>query len=496
MFEKITPEMAGVTSHAVAEYISVLERYHASTHGFVMLKGDKIFAEHYWAPFHKDFCHRMYSQTKSFVSVAIGLLVEDGKLSLDDRICDLFPEKQSTEADVYLSKQTVREMLTMTTVGQHKNWFAEGAYDRTELYFSDRKITRPPSTLWEYDSAGSQVMCDLVEKLSGMKMFDFLNERIFKHMGTFKTARILKTPNGVSWGDSAMLCTVRDTASFGRFVMNYGTWNGERLMNEEYLKVATSKVVDNTTSSHVNVYYGEGYGYQFWRVYGGGFAMIGMGDQLTLCYPEADMILSITSDNQGSDIIRQFIIGGFYDLIVRNAKKEALPEDKCAESHLAEVTKDLKLRSVKGQPDSPMREEINGTVYECESNRMGIKSFSFHFKNESEGEFRYTNAQGDKVIPFGINKNVFGKFPELGYSNEFGGARTDDGFTYNDAVSCAWLQDNKLILFVQIIDNYFGNMSAIFGFRDGDCAVSMEKTAEDFLGTYQGTMLAHENKCF
>ena len=418
MFEKTTPEAVGISSRAVGEFISLLERYHASTHGLVMMRGDKIFAEHYWEPFHKDFCHRMYSQTKSFVSVAIGLLVEDGKLSLDDKICDLFPEKQDASPDRYLAEQTVRDMLTMTTVGQHKNWFVAGDPDRTHMYFSDRSISRPSATLWEYDSAGSQVMCNLVEKLAGKSMFDFLNERIFSHLGTFKTARILKTPNGVSWGDSAMLCTVRDTASFGRFVMNYGTWCGKRLMNEAYLKEATSAVVDNTVSSHLNAYHGEGYGYQFWRLVGGGFAMVGMGDQLTLCYPNEDIILSITSDNQGTDWIRQLIIGGFYELIVKRASEESLPEDKAAEAYHAEVTKELKLRAVVGMPDSPMREKINGAVYECESNRMGIKSFSFTFKNATEGELRYVNGQGEKVIPFGVNRNVFGKFPELGYSDE------------------------------------------------------------------------------
>lgn len=494
MFEIITAEQAGVSSRNVARFITLLERYHATTHGLVMLKGDKIFAEHYWAPFNKDFCHRMYSQTKSFVSVAIGLLIEDGKLSLDDKICDLFPEKQTAPPDKYIARQTVKDMLTMSTVGQHKNWFAAEAYDRTKLYFSDRKITRPSNTLWEYDSAGSQVMCDLVEKLTGKTMFDFLNERIFTHLGTFKTARILKTPNGVSWGDSAMVCTVRDAASFGRFVMNYGTWGGKRLMNEAYLREATSAVVDNTVSSHIDTYHGEGYGYQFWRLCGGGFAMVGMGDQLTLCYPEQDIILSITSDNQGCESIRQLIIGGFYELIVSTAMADALPQDTAAENELREITADLKLRAFKGKEDSPMRDEISGVVYECEPNPMGIKEFSFHFKSRDEGELRYVNAQGEKVIPFGVNKNAFGKFPELGYSDEYGGVRTTDGFTYNDAVSLAWLQDNKIILFVQIIDNYFGNMSAIFGFKDDDCAVNMEKTAEDFLGKYQGCALAHKRK--
>ena len=71
MFEKITPEQAGISSSRVADFISVLERRGFATHSLLMMKGDKLFAEYYWSPFNKDFCHRMYSQTKSYVSIAI-----------------------------------------------------------------------------------------------------------------------------------------------------------------------------------------------------------------------------------------------------------------------------------------------------------------------------------------------------------------------------------------------------------------------------------------
>ena len=63
MFERITPEEAGISSDRIAEYIARLERRGATTHSVLMMKGDKIFAEYYWAPFHKDFLHRMYSET-------------------------------------------------------------------------------------------------------------------------------------------------------------------------------------------------------------------------------------------------------------------------------------------------------------------------------------------------------------------------------------------------------------------------------------------------
>ena len=117
MFKVITPEQAGIPSSEISRYIDYLNENSLSTHSLLMMKGDCIFTEAYWKPFHKDFCHRQYSQTKSFVGIAIGLLVSDGKLSLDDRIVDLFSEKIDAPENIpdRLRSQTVGQMLTMTT---------------------------------------------------------------------------------------------------------------------------------------------------------------------------------------------------------------------------------------------------------------------------------------------------------------------------------------------------------------------------------------------
>ena len=96
----------------------------------------------------------------------------------------------------------------------------------------------------------------------------------------------------------------------------------------------------------------------------------------------------------------------------------------------------------------------------------------------------------EKTIPFGINKNVFGKFPELGYSNDYGVLNTTDGFMYDDAVSLCFRDDNKITLTVQIIDRYFGNFSAIFSFNGNTATASFTKTAEDFLNEYNGFIIA------
>ncbi|MBR3806036.1 MAG: serine hydrolase [Clostridia bacterium] len=492
MFERITPEAAGISSDKIVKFIDRIEKRGAIMHSILMMRHGKIFNESYWAPFNKDFCHRMYSQTKSYAAIAIGLLEEEGKLSLDDKVCDIFPDKIDGEISIHLKEQTVRQMLTMTTVGNPVNWFYDtNNPDRTHIYFNERTSVHPAGTIWEYDSAGSQVLCAIVERLSGMPMLDYLKSKLFNKMGTFKTANILKTRNNDSWGDSALLCTTRDMASCAQLLMDGGVWEGERLINEKFVKDATSKQVDNS-SKWFNACFIHGYGYQIWRTEQNGFAFVGMGDEITIALPDRGLVFVCTADHQGTDnLIRNIMVNAFFDIIVDNLSDEPLPEDKDALERLTKRTLDLKLRSMQGMEDSPFRKELNGRVYECEENPMGITKFHFTFSDDGKtGELHYTNAQGDKVLPFGVNHNVFGKFPQLGYSNDHGGLRTTDGFMYNDAVSFAWLEDKKLIVFAQIIDRYFGLMSGVFAFRDNYAAAQFRKVGEDFLQEYNGDMWA------
>lgn len=489
MFERITPEEAGISSRYVADFIDSLQRHGLHMHSVLLMKGDKLFGEYYWAPFHRDFCHRMYSQTKSYVAVAVGLLEEEGKLSIQDKIADYFPEKIDRKLPEYLAQQTIRDMLTMHTSCQCPNWFTAADPDRTHLYFNESAVTRPSGTYFEYDSAGSQVLSSLVEKLSGMSLFDYLNEKIFKKLGTFQTATILKTRNGDSWGDSALVCTSRDMASFARFVMNYGSWKGERLMNEAYLRAATAPQTDNHRTAF-DAYNAAGYGYQIWCAPEGGFSFNGMGCQFTVCLPQHDFIFVCTADNQGYEPAGYLIFAALYDHIVAHLEGASLPADPADGARLTKAVENLSLAHAAGRADSPFAGELNGKTYRCRENRQGISSFSFHFKGDGTGEFRYVNTQGEKALPFGLARNLFVKFPQLGYSDGAGGAVTEDGFMYDCASSAGWLEEKKLLLSVQIIDRYFGNMGAVFAFRGKEAAVSMTKTAENFLNEYEGCFTA------
>ena len=171
-------------------------------------------------------------------------------------------------------------------------------------------------------------------------------------------------------------------------------------------------------------------------------------------------------------------------LIARDASDSPIEENMAAQKSLEEKTADLKLIAADGIKKSSFEDEINGVTYILDKNPMGITKFRLVFDNDG-GKFEYTNAQGDKVIPFGRCKNVFAPFPQEGYADEVGTVESKDVY-YDCASSAAWVEEKKLYIKVQIIDKYFGNMGITIGFRDDVCGIYMNKIAEDFLNEYRG----------
>ena len=103
-FETATPEEVGISSANIRKFVEVLEENELQTHNILLLRHGKLIFEQYWAPFHREHKHRMYSVTKSFVSLAIGFLEQEGRLSLDDPISTYFPA-ESENAHPFRQKQ-------------------------------------------------------------------------------------------------------------------------------------------------------------------------------------------------------------------------------------------------------------------------------------------------------------------------------------------------------------------------------------------------------
>ena len=92
-FIRAVPESVGLSSGNICEFVNRLNSAELPLHSLLVIKDDRLVFEGYQKPYGPDGLHRMFSVTKSMVSLAIGCLADEGKISLDDHIIDYFPEK-------------------------------------------------------------------------------------------------------------------------------------------------------------------------------------------------------------------------------------------------------------------------------------------------------------------------------------------------------------------------------------------------------------------
>lgn len=480
--KKTTPESCGISSRVIEKFIRMLDENGYAMHSVLMARAGKLFYEGYWAPFDREHHHRMNSVSKSFVGIAIGLLIEDGVLTFDMPIASFFPEESDLPEET--AHLTVYDLLTMRTpvIPDDGHWVRDRQFDRIHRYFRER-TPRPTDTSFLYDSAGSYLLSVIVERATGQTLTEYLQKRLLGRLGFSEKTDCIKTPEGYSWGDSGLLVRPLDLLTFAAFVMNGGIHEGKRLMNEEFLRLATSRISDSNLDGYC-AHDTFGYGMQFWKSYEDGFSMNGMGGQFAVCIPKYDFIFVCTADNQGNTASNAVILSTLYHSIVKELSKEPLSPNPAAQSSLDDYTKSLKLVCQEGEKSSPYTHTIEGIKWKLNENPMKIEWLRVRFEGNG-GSLDYKNTQGEKTLPFALGKNLFTTFPQDGYPNMQIGTSTE-GYRYPCAVSASWTEERKLAIRVQMIGKHLGGLYITLAFCEDEIGVRMLKNTNCFLNEYQG----------
>ena len=227
-FPAATPEQVGVSSLWIEKFLDRLEQRGIMMHSVMMLRHGLVFAEGYYAPFRQQDKHRMYSISKSFVATAIGMLVDEGRLQLSDKVVSFFPDKVPADAHPYILDMTVRDLLRMATPYSRVTYEGD-TEDWTKTFFTS-KPDHPPGTVFNYDTSGSHVLTAIVETVAGMPLLDYLRDKGLGALGFSSDAWCVKAPEGTSWGGSGVICTTRDVALLGLLYRNGGILDGKRLL--------------------------------------------------------------------------------------------------------------------------------------------------------------------------------------------------------------------------------------------------------------------------
>ncbi len=490
-FKKVTPESVGATSKSVLDFYKTLDELGYTTHSLLMARGNDILTETYYAPFHKDYLHRAYSVSKSFVAIAIGLLVTENLISLSDVIIDYFPEYRGETTDEYYDNCTVLDMLKMSSnLGTGTYWWGKFK-TRTEAYYS-QKTSKMPGSLFFYDSIGSFVLGNIVEKVTGKNFLEYLKEKVFLELGFSKDSYVLTEPGGYAVGDSAVMCTLRDFLIFARFIAKKGNINGKQYINREFMENAIKSQSFNDLYSAFRGHETHGYGYLIWII-PGGFALLGLGDQLVFYNEKLDFTFVVHADNQGSSAVRDVLYHELYNHFIPKISLEPISENKEDYSKLIAYENGAKLIYQYGETSSPILDKINGVTYKAvKENTLNFEKFGFNF-NGDKGTFFFRRNGEDFTIDFGLGHNEFNEFSfgERAKANMMG--VYEEG-KYKCANSGAWVEENTFVLKVQVIDTYFGKLQITVNFSGENANLYAFKRGQYVFDGIDGYVIAKQIK--
>jgi CubicO group peptidase (beta-lactamase class C family) len=256
-----TPEAQGISSQAVREFVEAADKIN-TLHSFMIVRHGQVIAEGWWKPEAADKPHVLASLTKSFNATAVGLAIEDGKLSLDDPVLKFFPADAPADPSDNLKAMKVRDLLTMSCGHDSEPRSVGGAPSVKQ--FLAHPVVHKPGTHFQYNSMGSYTLSAVVTKVTGKTTLEFLKPRLFEPLG-IDSPQWASSPEGNSIGGSGLKLCTEDIAKFGQLYLQKGKWKGKQLIPEKWIEQATSKQVPNEQESHakIGIDWQQGYGFQF-----------------------------------------------------------------------------------------------------------------------------------------------------------------------------------------------------------------------------------------
>lgn len=333
-FVRATPESQGISSDLFAALLRELDASKdTEMHHFMALRHGKVICECNFAPYPKGMWHITHSMCKSITGMAIGMLIEEEKLKLDENIYDIFPDHINAFSKIFRPVITVENLLTMTSgvtfnesgIVSGNDWLGS---------FLNASVNGKPGTEFQYNSLNTYVLSAIVTKRTGETLTEYLTPRLFGPLGI--TKYYWETcPKGITKGGWGLFLCAEDMAKLGQLYLQRGKWNGQPLVSEYWIEISTARHLKTQNDTY-------GYGYQLWMEQRpGSFEYNGMLGQNVIIYPDMDMVLVTNAGNKEmfQDCIMLNIIRKYFPVNYHPA--DVLPENPLSYSLLKRLCGEL-----------------------------------------------------------------------------------------------------------------------------------------------------------
>lgn len=310
---RVSPESQGISSSDIKRYFdAMLSCPTGEPHGIMILRHGKVVGELFPKPFDGAYSQMLYSVSKTFVGVAVGLAIEENRLKLTDRVAVFFPELLPDSISDYLADMTVRDLLTMTAGVQPDPLMRTTGADWIRRYLA--KPIAKPGEVFHYDSMCSYLLSAIVQRVTGQKLLEYLRPRIFEPMHIVEVDWE-ESPEGINTGGWGLRMHVESMAKFGQLLLNKGNWEGKQLISPDWVEEMTSSLQETGMA--------DTYGFHTWRCdYPNAYRADGALGQYIIVAPDEDMVVAITQANTSNGVAERQIVWK----LLREVKREPLPE--------------------------------------------------------------------------------------------------------------------------------------------------------------------------
>ena len=245
-----TPSAQGVDATGILAFVDAAERDDLGLHSLMVVRHGHVVAEGWWRPYAAGRAHLAYSLSKTVTATAVGFLVQEGRLSLDDRVLDHFPELDRNVVAAGWDEVQIRHCLSMTVGHEQDAW--PQVFDRMSgSDFDDAadpsdwvprvfatKPTRPPGTVFAYNQVATYLLAVIVRRLTGVGVAEVLRPRLLTPMG-LPDIPWHRDPLGRELGFTGSHLTTEAIASLAQLYLDGGRWEGRQLLSEAWVEEAT-----------------------------------------------------------------------------------------------------------------------------------------------------------------------------------------------------------------------------------------------------------------
>ena len=434
LLKRTTPESVGVNPSDLIQLFQYLKNPTLDVHSFMVVRHGYVIAESWWKPYTSEKRHALFSASKTFTGLAVGFAIQDGLLSLEDRVVSFFPERLPAKTCEYMEMIKVRDLLTMTTgfaqdphdfpwprpddvngIGPHccHKGIALPKIDWIRNFF-DHYVAYKPGTEFVYCTHASYMLSCIVQKVTGMTTSAYLNKKMFEPMGIGDPFWEI-SPDGCTVGGWGLMLTTEQLAAVGQMLLDQGTFAGQRLLSREWVKDATSVHI---TLDHLHDPHVAGYGYQIWiDDREKAFSFRGAFGQMCLVVPGKDMVLAWTGGTNSED--RADMLVKIWDLFIHRVDcgssqnvllnaQEAVSANKI----LAEMLTSMNIPAAAGKPSWQEERAVKYSEkrYRFGDNRINFTDISMKFASNPEEHDELTLGLNGKLftVPVGYNQWLHG----------------------------------------------------------------------------------------